>query len=118
MSKTIKQVSSPIPTANPNEVVVQIKAAALNPVEEQLCVLAFAYPLTWSLTDSFRAQSSDLILTKLFGAPPMGTPFVPCWDFSGIIESVGDDFEDYKSGDEIFGVIQNINGRLWYIYHY
>lgn len=92
LSKTIEQVNRPIPVAEDGQVVVRIMAAALNPVENQI------------------AQSSDRLL-KFIKAPPMGTPFVPCWDFSGVIYAAGEGVE-YKVGDEVFGVIQNMTGGL------
>lgn len=56
------------------------------------------------------AQSPDVLL-KVIGAPPMGTPFVPCWDFSGVIHAVGEGVTEYKAGDEVFGVVLNMNGE-------
>lgn len=39
LSGTIKQVTSPIPKAKEGQVVIKVKAAALNPVENQMYVL-------------------------------------------------------------------------------
>jgi NADPH:quinone reductase-like Zn-dependent oxidoreductase len=36
LSTTIKQVSKPVPNPKADEVVVKVKAAALNPVENQM----------------------------------------------------------------------------------
>jgi NADPH:quinone reductase-like Zn-dependent oxidoreductase len=57
------------------------------------------------------AQSPDVLL-NFMGAPPMGTPFVPCWDFSGVIHSVGAGVKDYSAGDEVFGMIPNMTGAF------
>ena len=57
-----------------------------------------------------RAQSPDALL-RFIGAPPHGTPFVPCWDFSGIVHELGSGVLDYKVGDEVFGVLFNMTGE-------
>jgi NADPH:quinone reductase-like Zn-dependent oxidoreductase len=43
-------------------------------------------------------------MLKFMGWPPMGTPVVPCSDFSGVVHSVGSGVSMWKVGDEVFGV--------------
>ncbi|RSH93870.1 zinc ion binding [Saitozyma podzolica] len=85
LSTTIERVKREIPLPEHGEIVVKLKAAALNPVEEQL------------------AQESDFML-RFMGWPHMGTPIVPCSDYSGVVHFVGTGITKWKVGDEVFGV--------------
>lgn len=111
LSTTIKQTTGPIPDAKEGEVVIKVKAAALNPVENQMYGFEATCTLSSQLIHS--AQSSDALL-RFIGAPPHGTPFVPCWDFSGTIHRLGAGVTDFVLGDEVFGVLLNMTGMTRY----
>jgi NADPH:quinone reductase-like Zn-dependent oxidoreductase len=68
----------PEPTALPTEVVVQLRASALNPVDASV-------------------RSGQL---PLLGPPP----FVLGWDISGIVDSVVPGVTRFQPGDEVFGM--------------
>lgn len=91
-SQTLKLVENEIPTAAPDEVVIQIHAAALNPVDVQF------------------AQSPDPLL-KALGAAPIGTPFIPGADFAGVVVQAGKGWR-WRVGDEVFGMRMNPDGEL------
>ncbi len=69
----------PRPTPGPGELLVQIHATSLNPV------------------DLKRASGK---MREVF---PVKFPFIPGGDFSGTIESLGDGVETFHVGDEVFG---------------
>lgn len=69
----------PMPSMNPNEVRVQIKAASVNPID-------------------YKTKHGDLkILLKY------QFPFILGNDFSGVITEIGANVTDYKVGDHVFG---------------
>ena len=69
----------PMPEAGPKQVVVQIKATSLNPV------------------DLKRASGA---MRQAF---PVSFPFIPGGDFSGVIEQIGPQVSALRVGDEVFG---------------
>jgi len=53
---------------------------------------------------TIRAQSGPTLLKFMGATPPSpSTPWIPCNDFSGIVEVAGKD-SGWKVGDEIFGM--------------
>lgn len=68
----------PLPEPAEEEVLVRIRAAAVN-------------PLDWKVIQG-------IIPRKKF-------PFIPGCDFAGVIESVGPDAGDYEAGDPVFGYV-------------
>ena len=70
----------PIPRIEPNEVLVRVKAAGVNPAD-------YKFRAGW-----FKAFV-DLAL-----------PFIPGADFSGKIEQVGSHVDGFKAGDDVFGM--------------
>lgn len=87
MSGTLSETKVTTPEITDEEVLIKIKAAALNPVDEQL------------------AQSGTLLL-RFMGANPLpsvDTPWTPANDFSGIITAAGSK-SNWKVGDEVFGM--------------
>ncbi|ORY29984.1 hypothetical protein BCR39DRAFT_530449 [Naematelia encephala] len=91
LSTTIQLTQRPYPTYGEEDIVVEIRAAAVNPVEEQI------------------AQLPDLML-RLGGAPPMGTPFIPSQDFSGVVHAAGLK-SPWKVGDEVCGLKLDLSGE-------
>jgi NADPH:quinone reductase-like Zn-dependent oxidoreductase len=72
----VVEMDRPVPI--PSEVLVRIRAAALNPVDAMIRSGAF----------------------PLFGLPP----FVLGWDISGVVENVVPGVTRFKIGDEVFGL--------------
>ncbi|PIE25189.1 MAG: zinc-binding oxidoreductase [Neptuniibacter caesariensis] len=70
------------PELNPGEVLIENKAAGVNPIDWKTCGGAGAAPFIGDL------------------------PFVPGWEFCGSIIEVAEDVSDYKPGDEVFGFIR------------
>lgn len=74
----LKLVEVPDPVGIPTEVVVRVKAAGINPVEEFIRDGRF----------------------PLLGSPP----FILGWDISGVVESVVPGVTRFSVGDEVFGM--------------
>ena len=70
---TLKEIATPQP--GPNEILVRVTAAGVNPVD-------------WKIRDS--------------GRHPM--PFVLGQDFAGVVSAVGENVYDYTQGERIFGI--------------
>jgi NADPH:quinone reductase-like Zn-dependent oxidoreductase len=77
----------PDPTAETGQVRVRVRAASLNPF------------------DNFVVQGymKDRMPTQL--------PLIPCADLSGIVDTVGAGVEDFKVGDEVFGITGRMIGQ-------
>eukprot|EP00468_Gymnochlora_sp_CCMP2014_P015381 CAMPEP_0167770296 /NCGR_PEP_ID=MMETSP0110_2-20121227/17841_1 /TAXON_ID=629695 /ORGANISM="Gymnochlora sp., Strain CCMP2014" /LENGTH=410 /DNA_ID=CAMNT_0007659459 /DNA_START=891 /DNA_END=2123 /DNA_ORIENTATION=- len=74
-------VEVPIPQPADDQILVKVKAAAMNPIDWKVIVG----------------------MTKGFGwAQP--NPLIPGYDLAGIVEAVGSDVKDYKVGDAVFAV--------------
>jgi NADPH:quinone reductase-like Zn-dependent oxidoreductase len=67
------------PKAGTGQLVVRILATSFNPIDPK------------------RTSGN---MRQIF---PLQFPFVPGGDFSGIVDSVGDDVEGFQPGDEVFG---------------
>ncbi|WP_181449762.1 NADP-dependent oxidoreductase [Streptomyces cyaneus] len=76
--EVLKEVEIERPTPRPNEVLVRVRAAGVNPTD-------------WK----HRATGGFL------GEPP----FVLGWDVSGVVEAVGIGVARFKPGDEVFGML-------------
>ncbi|MFJ8533688.1 NADP-dependent oxidoreductase [Streptomyces sp. NPDC093591] len=76
--EVLKEVEIERPTPRPNEVLVRVRAAGLNPTD-------------WK----HRANGGFL------GEPP----FVLGWDVSGVVEAVGIGVARFAPGDEVFGML-------------
>ena len=72
----------PTPTIRANEVLVRNKAAGINPIDWKTCSGGGAAPFIGKL------------------------PFVPGWEFCGVVELTGAAVEGFKPGDEVFGFIR------------
>ncbi|KAH9328443.1 hypothetical protein KI387_000551, partial [Taxus chinensis] len=69
----------PVPTAGPEEILVKVRAAALNPLDFKLRAGVFPH--------------------NMF-------PVVPGCDVCGVVEEVGEGVTRFKKGDEVYGLIQ------------
>jgi NADPH:quinone reductase-like Zn-dependent oxidoreductase len=81
----------PVPQIQANEVLIQTKAIGINPV------------------DSFLRQHAEMMQPFLLPAPGQDT-FILGWDVSGIVTEVGAGVNQFKKGDEVFGMI-NFKGQ-------
>jgi NADPH:quinone reductase-like Zn-dependent oxidoreductase len=77
-------VDLPVPAVAPTDVLVQVKAISINPV------------------DAFIRASRPLLP---WFTPKAGEPVVLGWDISGIITEIGSDVTDFKPGDAVFGMV-------------
>lgn len=69
-----------IPSPGPDDVLVQVAAAGVNPIDRRL-----------------RAGELTEYITRTF-------PVVPGWDLAGRISAVGDNVRDWKVGDDVLGL--------------
>nr|WP_206300019.1 NADP-dependent oxidoreductase [Streptomyces mangrovisoli] len=76
--EVLKEIRLPKPAPRPNEVLVRVRAAGVNPTD-------------WK----HRATGGFL------GQPP----FVLGWDVSGVVEAVGIGVAAFRPGDEVFGML-------------
>ncbi|MDJ1501402.1 NADP-dependent oxidoreductase [Xanthocytophaga agilis] len=76
----------PTPAINKDEVLVQVKAISINPV------------------DAFVRQHQQALITYLQPKPDEDT-FILGWDISGIVVATGDQVTQFKKGDEVFGMV-------------
>ncbi|RLU92251.1 alcohol dehydrogenase [Streptomyces griseocarneus] len=72
----------PVPKVGPDSVLVQVKAAAVNPVD-------------WKV----RAGYLDPMMDAVF-------PVVPGWDVAGVVVGLGADTPEYQVGDEVIGYVR------------
>lgn len=70
----------PVPEPGPDQVLVKVAAAAVNPIDRRL-----------------RGGELQEYIQRTF-------PVVPGWDFSGRIERVGSNVSDWAPGDEVIGL--------------
>lgn len=93
LTQTLKQIVLPIDTQlGPNEVLVEMKAVALNPVDIQ--------------TGNVPQWIANWVLFA-----GMNKAKIPGNDFSGVIYKIGANVTKYKVGDEIFGLNFSFNGN-------
>lgn len=76
---TLQLATVPRPRPLPNDVLVRVVAAGVNPVDRY--------------TREGQAYMNALSL-----------PFIPGWDLSGVVEAVGYGVTRFKAGDEVFGM--------------
>ncbi|MFD9789837.1 NADP-dependent oxidoreductase [Streptomyces sp. NPDC059070] len=78
----LRLVDRPEPKVAPGEVLIRVRAAAVNPVD-------------WKLAAGYL----DPIMEVAF-------PLISGWDVAGVIEAVGLDVPEYRVGDEVFGYVR------------
>lgn len=79
----LKLTQIPIPAIKDNEVLIKTKAISVNPVDSKT-------RKGKSLYHELREKNPAIILG---------------WDISGVIESVGKNVTNFKTGDEVFGMV-------------
>ena len=72
----------PLPTINNNEVLVEVKASSINPVD-------------------MKTRSGKALAGRL----KEENPIILGWDISGVVTEVGAEVKDFKAGDEVFGMV-------------
>jgi NADPH:quinone reductase-like Zn-dependent oxidoreductase len=77
----------PVPEPGADEVLIKVKAAAVNPID-------------WKVRQGGRS----------WGYKP---PFTLGWDVSGIIEKTGAKVKDFKEGDVVYGLLDLRNGGAY-----
>lgn len=70
------------PTPGPGEVLIRVRAAAVNPID-------------WKI-----------MAGSLVGVLSSGFPIVPGFDVAGVVEQVGLDTPEYRAGDEVIGCVR------------
>lgn len=88
-NSVLEHVEIPIPQPLSNQVLVQLKASSVNPVD-------------------FKIRSG-----YLSGALPKTFPFSLGWEGAGIITEVGNDVELYKQGDEVMLMANFMQGGTY-----
>lgn len=77
----------PQPTIKPNEVLIDVKAVSIN-------------PLDWKIRAGYLASVFGTQFPKRIGS-----------DLAGVIREVGKDVSNYKPGDEVYGLINIFGGQ-------
>ena len=77
--EVLRYEEAPRPEPGPDEVLVRVHAAAINPID-------------WKVRAGYL---KNFLLYSL--------PLIPGWDFSGVIEYAGRDAGRWKPGDEVYG---------------
>ncbi|MGB0466032.1 MAG: NADP-dependent oxidoreductase [Pontibacterium sp.] len=72
----------PKPTLSAGEVLIKNEACGVNPIDWKTCSGGGAAPFIGDL------------------------PFVPGWEFAGVIDQVAEDVADFSPGDNVFGMIR------------
>ncbi|WP_431258032.1 NADP-dependent oxidoreductase [Roseateles chitinivorans] len=76
----------PMPTLKPGEVLVRVRAVAINPPD-------------WYLRDGYRSLPADW-------RPPVDLPVIPGSDVSGVVVAVAADVTALAVGDEVLGLVK------------
>lgn len=74
----LKEMEVPNPVPNAHQVVVEVKATSINPID-------------WKLREGYLQQMM-----------PWQFPIILGWDVAGVITEVGSEVTDWKVGDEVF----------------
>lgn len=77
-SDVLQYEDAPMPTVNSNEVLIQVVAASVNPVD-------------WKIREGYLKEMINYTMPLTLG-----------WDVSGVVESVGADVTRFKVGDAVY----------------
>jgi NADPH:quinone reductase-like Zn-dependent oxidoreductase len=80
--EVLRQIDIPAPAIQEDEVLVQVKAISINPVD-------------------VKTRAGKGVAGRLKGQDPL----IPGWDISGIVAAVGRQVSAFKPGDEVFGMV-------------
>lgn len=103
---TVKSVKKPTVSHLKGFALIKIHAASINPVDIMVKTLPSAMAF---LGGSFMSPClNSLIFRPLLNLQvpnfAVKLPFIPGFDFSGVIESVSDDVTNFQAGDEVFSL--------------
>ena len=88
-AELLRQEEVPTPQINSNEVLVQVKASSVNPVD-------------WKV----RRGDLKILTGRKF-------PKIPGCDFAGVIKEAGISVRDYQVGDEVYGYVNAFKGGAY-----
>jgi NADPH:quinone reductase-like Zn-dependent oxidoreductase len=108
LSGTLEPVTNSIPKVGDDEVIIKVKAMALNPVDEQLYVMCLGTFRDVG-THECSAQLTPDYMKKLNVQFNGGKAFVPGADYAGVIHSAGRNSK-WKVGQEVHGMTMDISG--------
>jgi len=77
----VSEIDKPTPKAN--EVLIDIKAISINPVDVKI-------------------REMPKLLDKVYGTD---RPLILGWDIAGVVTAIGDDVTDFEAGDRVFGLV-------------
>lgn len=81
-TEQLRLTELPTPTAQPGEVVVQVKAFSINPVD-------------------IKTRNGKALMGRLKDE----NPIILGWDISGIVTAIGENVTTFKEGDAVFGMV-------------
>jgi NADPH:quinone reductase-like Zn-dependent oxidoreductase len=77
-AEVLRLEEAPLPSIGPDEVLVRVHAAGVNPVD-------------WKVREG-----------QMRGALEQPLPLIPGWDISGVVEAVGERVNTFEVGDEVY----------------
>lgn len=86
------QKDIPKPTISSNEVLVEVKAIGVNPVD-------------------YKVRGIEEVMTMIYGPE---RPAILGWDIAGTVSEVGDDVSDFQVGDHVFGMVNFVGAGKAY----
>lgn len=81
-TKNLRLEEVAMPTVHNGEVLIRNQACGVNPIDWKTCAGGGAAPFIGDL------------------------PFIPGWEFAGVVERVAHDVTDFKAGDPVYGMIR------------
>ncbi|WP_345107807.1 NADP-dependent oxidoreductase [Streptomyces drozdowiczii] len=84
--RVLRYEEVPVPVPAPDEVLVRVKAAGLNPPD-------------WYVREGMPGVPDEF-------KPPFDLPLIPGTDVSGIVEAVADGVQGFAPGDEVMGLLR------------
>lgn len=95
--EVLVQDEVPVPEAGPDEVLVRVHAAAVNPPD-------------WYVREGMQSVPESM-------RPPLELPLIPGTDVSGVVTAVSDDVDNFQVGDEVLGMVRfpglTLQGRAY-----
>ncbi|KAK6920242.1 hypothetical protein RJ641_016146, partial [Dillenia turbinata] len=102
----------PIPTPHHNQILVQVRAAALNPIDckrRQQPIFPSDFPV--SMKDNIYQMKKPVIQSEVESSGVVGIQVVPGCDMAGVVDAKGQGVSKFNIGDEVYGNIQDFNAK-------